>query len=43
MVITVEPGVYYKKLGGIRLEDLILVTKDGFENLTKYKKIFEID
>jgi len=34
MVFTVEPGIYLPGLGGVRLEDMILVTADGFENLT---------
>ena len=33
MVITIEPGIYKKNWGGIRLEDTILVTKNGFINL----------
>lgn len=32
-VITIEPGLYYPGLGGVRIEDTVLVTKDGFENL----------
>jgi Xaa-Pro aminopeptidase len=34
MVVTVEPGIYVPNLGGIRIEDDIFVTKDGYENLT---------
>lgn len=37
-VITVEPGLYYKKIGGVRLEDLVLVTKAGHQNLTRFPK-----
>ena len=37
-VVTVEPGLYYKDTGGIRLEDLVVVTDTGFLNLTKYPK-----
>jgi Xaa-Pro aminopeptidase len=36
MVLTVEPGIYIEEEGiGIRIEDDILVTKDGYENLSK--------
>ncbi len=35
-VVTVEPGLYRPGFGGCRLEDLILVTADGAENLTDY-------
>ena len=36
MVITVEPGLYIEEEGiGIRLENDILITKDGMENLSK--------
>ncbi|EOP70865.1 aminopeptidase P family protein [Bacillus cereus] len=36
MVITIEPGLYIEEESiGIRIEDDILVTKDGFENLSK--------
>ena len=41
-VITVEPGLYYKSLGGIRIEDMVLVTADGYRNLTNCSKTFVI-
>jgi Xaa-Pro aminopeptidase len=41
-IITVEPGLYYPDIGGIRLEDLILVTADGHENLTEMEKRFVV-
>lgn len=37
-VITIEPGLYYPEIGGIRIEDLIIVKKDGYENLTNFGK-----
>ncbi|OHB75417.1 MAG: hypothetical protein A2Z34_02585 [Planctomycetes bacterium RBG_16_59_8] len=42
-VVTVEPGLYYPGIGGIRLEDMVLVEKDGCRNLTKAPKTLEID
>ena len=42
-IVTVEPGLYYPGLGAVRIEDMVLVTKDGCRNLTNYPKVFELD
>jgi Xaa-Pro aminopeptidase len=41
-VVTVEPGLYYPELGGVRLEDVACVTAGAPRNLTKFEKVFEI-
>ena len=41
-VVTVEPGLYYEKLGGIRIEDVVLVTKEGCRVLSSFPKKFEV-
>jgi Xaa-Pro dipeptidase len=40
MVLTVEPGVYLKGFGGVRIEDDVLVTKRGCRVLTSASKEF---
>jgi len=41
-VVTVEPGLYYPGLGGVRLEDMVEVGKNGCENLTRHPRRLEI-
>jgi Xaa-Pro aminopeptidase len=41
-VVTVEPGIYDPHVGGVRLEDIIEVTKSGYNNLTTMKTQLEI-
>ena len=38
MLMTVEPGVYLEGKFGVRIEDLVIVTDTGYENLTKSEK-----
>lgn len=40
-VMTVEPGIYLKGFGGIRIEDMVLINKKGIQNLTKVAKNLE--
>ena len=38
MIVTVEPGIYFENEYGIRIEDTVLVTKEGTEILTVCNK-----
>jgi Xaa-Pro aminopeptidase len=41
-VVTVEPGLYYHGVGGVRIEDVVLVTTDGCRLLSKFPVALEI-
>ena len=41
-VVTVEPGLYYPDIGGVRIEDMVFVTPDGCVNLTRFPKVLEV-
>jgi len=42
-VVTCEPGLYYAHIGGVRLEDMVVIRDGGCDNLTNYKRRLEID
>ena len=41
-VLTVEPGLYYPGLGGVRLEDVVVLTQNGIRLLSRFEKRLEI-
>lgn len=38
MILTIEPGLYIPEVGGVRIEDMIIVKEDGYENLNSMHK-----
>jgi Xaa-Pro aminopeptidase len=42
MVVTVEPGLYYPGIGGVRLEDVVVIGARGNRNLTTFPKFLEV-
>jgi Xaa-Pro dipeptidase len=42
MTYTIEPGIYVPEIGGVRIEDDVLITEDGYETLTRYPKELQI-
>lgn len=40
--LTVEPGLYYPGIGGVRIEDVVIVTKSGCKILSRFPKVVEI-
>ncbi|MFI8687160.1 M24 family metallopeptidase [Rossellomorea sp. NPDC077527] len=42
MTYTIEPGIYVPEIGGVRIEDDVLITKDGYTTLTNYPKDLQI-
>lgn len=42
-VVTVEPGLYYPGIGGVRIEDIVVIEKEGPRNLNNFAKFLEIE
>ncbi len=42
-IVTVEPGLYYPDIGGIRLEDMVLINNDSASQLNSFPDTFEIE
>lgn len=38
MVLTIEPGIYLPNIGGVRLEDMVLITEENAQVLTHLRK-----
>jgi len=42
MVVTVEPGLYYSEIGGVRVEDTVVVREKDCEVLTPFEKFLRL-
>jgi len=42
MCFSIEPGIYIPGKIGVRIEDLVIVTENGCENLNHYTKEFQV-
>ena len=42
MVVTIEPGIYLPEVGGVRIEDSVLITEESYEILTWFPKILNL-
>jgi Xaa-Pro aminopeptidase len=42
MVFTIEPGIYVPGVGGVRIEDMVLVKPEGAEVLTRLPRKLEV-
>lgn len=43
MVITIEPGLYYPNIGGVRIEDVAQITLDSYQKLSRFHYHWELD
>lgn len=43
MIVTIEPGLYLPNYGGVRIEDDVLVTAQGYQQLTQAPVRFQLD
>ena len=41
-VLSVGPGLYYPETGGVRMTDLLVVTRNGARNLTQFERVLEV-